>query len=80
MSGCGQCKKYGALHKPWKIADAIYVHGFCFKDVHASYGSAYPVYLPNSGTCHAFEKRKKKRVIMGTKWHRSLRVNFAERT
>ena len=31
-----------------------YVYGFCFKTFHEGYGSAYPVYLPESEACKNF--------------------------
>lgn len=60
MSRCVQCKKYGVLHKPWRISDTIFVYGFCFKDIHENYGSAYPVYSPD-GACKAFDKKKEEK-------------------
>ena len=33
-----------------------FVYGFCFKDHHGDYGSAYPVYIPESA-CKTFTKR-----------------------
>ena len=58
MSRCSQCKKYGVLHTPMKIADNIFVYGFCFKDLHENYGSTYPVYIPDGGVCRSFDKKE----------------------
>ena len=30
------------------------MYGFCFKTFHEGYGSAYPVYLPESEACKNF--------------------------
>ena len=61
MSRCRQCKKYGVLHKPREIADGIFVYGFCFKDLHEKYGSAYPVYISDGGVCKEFDKKKEEK-------------------
>lgn len=55
MTRCGQCKNYAVLHKP---KDGV--HGFCFKNFRGGQGTAYPVYLPDGGTCKQFAKRGKK--------------------
>lgn len=60
MSRCDSCKKYSALHRPRKVDDQNYIYGFCFKDCHGSYGSVYPVYLPDGGVCKAFEENHEK--------------------
>lgn len=61
MSRCGQCKNFGVLHTPWKVADGIFVYGFCFKDLHENYGGAYPVYVPDGGVCKRFSKKKEEK-------------------
>lgn len=61
MSRCGQCKKYGVLHTPMEISDNIVVYGFCFKDLRKNYGSAYPVYVPDSGFCKSFDKKREEK-------------------
>ena len=61
MRRCDECKKYAGLHKPRKVAEQNYIYGFCFKDYHVSYGSTYPVYIPDGGVCKAFEKSSKEK-------------------
>lgn len=61
MGSCGECKKYGVLHTPREIADGIFIYGFCFKDFQRSYGSIYPVYIPQGGTCKEFDKKKEEK-------------------
>lgn len=56
MNRCETCKKYSALHHPWKVDEKNCIYGFCFKSYHGNYGSIYPVYLPGGGVCKAFEK------------------------
>lgn len=53
---CEICKKYTALTEPREVMPECFVYGFCFKDHHGDYGSAYPVYIPESA-CTAFTKR-----------------------
>lgn len=61
MIRCEECKKYAALHSPRKVDEHNYIYGFCFKDYHVSYGSTYPVYIPDGGVCKAFEKSPKEK-------------------
>ena len=56
MTRCGQCKHYAVLHKS---RDNVF--GFCFKDFREGQRSAYPVYLPDSGSCKSFLKAKENR-------------------
>ena len=56
MTRCAQCEHYAVLHKPKGN-----VFGFCFKDFREGHGSAYPVYLPDSGACKSFLKAKENR-------------------
>lgn len=61
MNRCEQCKYYGVLHTPRIVKDDIRVYGFCFKDLHENYGSAYPVYVPDGGVCKSFSKKKEEK-------------------
>lgn len=55
---CQICKNYSELTEPRKATEECYVYGFCFKDYHGHYGSAYPVYIPNSSSpCKKFSKK-----------------------
>lgn len=60
MTRCDSCKNYTALIKPRKVEVGweCYIYGFCFKDYRGTYGSAYPVYIPDSGVCKSYEKIK----------------------
>ena len=53
---CEICKKYTALKEPREVMPECFVYGFCFKDHHGDYGTAYPVYIPDTG-CKSFVKR-----------------------
>ena len=53
QTNCTKCRSYGALAEP-QPAGGAYVYGFCFKTFHEGYGSAYPVYLPESEACKNF--------------------------
>lgn len=60
---CGGCRHYIELPAPYhferpeylNMPEGMTVHGFCAKDTYAR-GIFYPVYIPESTACKAFEK------------------------
>lgn len=59
---CYSCAYFSELKEPRELADDAAIYGYCFKDGTKEYspnmGKGYPVYLPESGVCKSWKRRK----------------------